>query len=365
MIKRSGSWTKGVGHIVMLRLARFPALVLLLSALLISCTISTSTPGPTPPAKTVSLADDVLLGMDVVDVQRLDADSDGELEWLVFYRFDQVGAQGPVAALVYDVLPRPSGQLPLLWPYKLRTPHENYLAQRVPDVSLVDIVSDPDDLVRKEIVLTTSEEAAFFRMSLDPASRLADVPPLYYCIGFFRSAGGVSFNPETLEVTVSSRAGFERSQLITKHFYQPEADGYFASGTTTLHAPIGSKIDFAEGIPPTILDTPYPEKIVLAFYQTLGKDNADPKATDYLTAQAARELNAGALSYGSPFPGGQLKYAVVKELGYYPTQEDSTATTVTVKVVFRSVSEQSSSLVDVQWTLTRVQNQWKMDFPQS
>ena len=351
-------------RIVTLGSVRITMLIILLITLLTSCASTPSAPEATPPAKTISLPNDVLLGIDIADVKRVDTDSDGKLEWLVFYRFDQIGGHGPVGALIYDVVERDAPQLPLLYPYKLRTPDQNYLAQRVPQVSRVDIVREPDDVVRKELVLTTSEEAAFFRMSLDPASRLADVPPLYQCIGFFRSTGGVSFNPESLEVTVTSSAGFERSQLIMRHFYKPEASGYFAPGTTVLIPPVASKIDFAEGIPPAILDTPYPEKIVLAFYQTLGRADVEPKVTDYLSAQAVEEFEAGTLRYGSPYPTEQLKYAVVKELGYYPTQEDSTSTIVTVKVVFRSDSDQKSPLIEVRWTLTRAQNQWKMDFSQ-
>jgi len=123
-------------------------------------------------------------------------------------------------------------------------------------------------------------------------------------------------------------------------------------------------VDFPEGIPEDILDTPYPEKIVLAFYQSLGKADADPATIEYLTAQAADQLTKGGLWYGSPFPPDQLKLAVVKELRYYATEDASQAAVVVVQLVFHNTSGEKSSLIEVTWTLVRVDNQWKMDFPQ-
>jgi len=361
MVKRSSHCRTGVQQFTVPKLACSAMLVILFVALLTSCAAS---PSEELPKKTISLTDNVLLGMDVADVQREDTDSDGELEWLVFYRFDQVGEHGPVAALIYDVVRRSPPLLPVVYPYRLRIPDENYLAQSVPEVSLVDIVSEPDSKVRKELVFTTTVEAAFFHLNPDPANQPTDEPPLYRCIGLFRSDGGVDFDSETLEVRVTSRAGHERSQLVTRRYYKPEGDGYFITGTTTLVSPFTSKIDFPEGIPSVILDTPYPEKIVLAFYKTFGKADAKPTILEYLSAQAATEFMEGKLKYGSPFPLGEVKFAVVKELAYYPTQDDSQSAIVTVKVVFHS-ADKKSPLTEVRWTLIRVENKWKMDYSQS
>jgi hypothetical protein len=54
----------------------------------------------------------------------------------------------------------------------------------------------------------------------------------------------------------------------------------------------------------------------------------------------------------------------VKELSYFPTQDDSQATTVMVKAVFTTISGQDSAVADVRWTVIRQENRWKMDFPQ-
>lgn len=325
-----------------------------------------ATATPTPPAKTISFPEDIfakgfLPGKTYLDTKREDTDSDGQLEWVVFYRFDQVGEGGPVAAFIYDIVVDPESQLPIAYPYRLRTPDQNYLAQSVPELSLVDIVKEQGN-TRKELVFSTATELVFFRLTRDPSGPPVDNPPLYRCIGFFRSDGGVSFDPTNLQVTVTSRAGYERSQLVTRREYKPEGDGYFLTNTMTLVSPFESRVDFPEGIPSTILDTPYPEKIVLAFYQTLGKADAKPTIYEYLSTQAATELTQNKLRYGSPLPVSQIKRAIVQELGYYATQEDATAALVIAKVIFYPKEGTPSPLTEVRWKLIRVGTQWKMDY---
>ncbi len=340
----------------------WPGLVLsaLLCILLTAC-VDTST--EKPPELVVNLPTDLLPDKAGVSVKRVDTDSDGKLEWLAFYRFDQVGRGGPVAALIYDVAASP-GQLPVLYPYKLRTPDQSYLAQDVPQWVMMDIMPEPGAPARKELVLSTDNDLAIFQANGNAVNQPSDDPPLYRCIGFFRSDGGVALDAESHQVTVTSRVGYERSQLVTRYYYAPLADGYFVTGTTTLVSPFGSAVDFPEGVPPAVLDTPYPEKIVLAFYKTFGKADAKPTLLEYLTTQAGNEFAAGRLRYGSPFPLDQVDYAVVKELGYYPTQDSSQATVVTVKVVFASKSGQKSPLTEIRWALVRQENRWRMDFPQ-
>lgn len=343
-------------------LALCAALIVLLCTALTACgNTEEKTPEPT-----INISADVLSDKSVVAVQRVDTDSDGKLEWLVFYRFDQVGQVGPVAALIYDVASAP-GQLPVVFPYKLRTPNQTYLAQGVPKVDMVEVLPETGGTPRKELVLSTPMELAFFRVNGNAVGWPSDDPPLYHCIGFFRSDGGVNFDPNSLQVTVTSRGGYERSQLVTRYYYKPEltsdVEGYYVTGTTTLISPFGSEVAFSGGIPSDVLDTPYPEKIVLAFYKTFGSTDAKPTILDYLTAQAATDFMGGKLNYGSPFPLSQIKYATVKELSYYPTQEDTPATQVNVKVVF-ATADKKSSLIEVHWRLIRDQNRWKMDITQ-
>ncbi len=315
-----------------------------------------------PPELTVNIPADLLPDRPGASVKRVDADSDGKLEWLVFYRFDQVGGGGPVAAIIYDVAAN-AGQLPVLYPYKLRTPDQSYLAQQVPDWAMLDIMPEPGGVGRKELVLSTANDLVIFQANGNVVNQPLDDPPLYRCIGFFRSDGGVMLDPESRRVTVT-RLAYERSQLVKRDYYAPVADGYFVTGTTTLVSPLESAVGFPGEVPSGILDTPYPEKIVMAFYKTLGNPELKPTILEYLTTRASNEMAAGRLQYGSPYALDQINYAVVKEIGYLATQEDTPSTVVTVDVVFVSKSGARSPLKEISWQLVRQESRWKMDFAQ-
>jgi len=315
----------------------------------------------------LNFKEDLRLGKDVLAVQQVDTDSDKEPEWVVFYRFDQVGEGGPVAALIYDVVRETASQLPMVYPYKLRTPDQSYLAEGVPALSLHNILPESTGTPRNELVFSTDHELAVFRLTRDPEVFATDTSPLYRCIGFFRN-DEVAFDAKTFEVTVTSHAGFERSQLVTRSYYRPEVstllDGYFVTTTTRLPTPYESKVDFPEGnIPTAVLDTPYPEKIVLAFYQTLGLANPPTDILYYLASPAANEFKEGKLKYGSPFPTDQVARAIVTELSYFPTQDTDTVAHVRVNVIYHSRSGQQSNPIETHWRLVRTENRWKMDYP--
>lgn len=319
------------------------------------------------PPEVFNFEEDLRLGKEVLAVRQVDTDSDKEPEWVVFYRFDQVGDAGPVAALIYDVVRETASQLPMVYPYKLRTPDQSYLAEGVPALSLHNILPESAGTARNELVFSTDRELAIFRLTRDPEVFATDNPPLYRCIGFFRS-DQVAFDPKTFIATVTSQAGFERSQLVTRNYYRPETsallDGYFVTTTNTLPTPYESKVDFPEGtIPAAVLDTPYPEKIVLAFYQTLGQSTPQTDILYYLASQAAVEFKAGRLKYGSPFPADQVARAIVTELSYFATQDTDTVAHVRVNVIYHARTGQQSNPIETYWRLVRTENRWKMDYP--
>jgi hypothetical protein len=367
MMKPLNHRKNAVGVIVRLGFALITlALCLLVLVALTACVGSRSE--PEPPAETLNFKEDIPLplGKPVLEVQRVDTDSDKKPEWVVFYRFDQVGSGGPVAALIYDVVNDPATQLPIVYPYKLRTPDQDYLAEEVPVLSRYDVLRESSGTPRNELVFTTTHEVAIFRLTRDPDVFAADNSPLYRCIGFFRNYA-VAFDPTTLQVIVTSNAGFERSQLVTRSYYEPassdQVDGYFVTTTTSLAPPKESKVDFSEGrIPDAVLDTPYPEKIVLAFYQTLGQANPAIDILYYLSSPAADAFKQGKLKYGSLFATDLLDRAIVTELSYIPSQETDTVAHVTAWVVFHSKSKQKSNPMEVHWRLVRVENRWKMDY---
>jgi hypothetical protein len=352
------------------RLAVFALVVLVLSAFVTAC--QREEPGE-PREEMVSLRDDMSLDQvfgtreDILSIQRFDADSDQSREWVLFYRLEQLGQNQTVAALIYDVVHDPFSQLPVIYPYRLRTPDQNYLATVVPTIGLAHVVPEVGSVARPELYFKTDSELVIFRLTREPGGAPTDNPPLYRCIGFFRSNAGVDFDPaQGLTVTVTSRNVYERSQLVKKEYYAPgpppEFDGYFITTTNLLKPPAEYEVDLPEGLGAEILQTPYPEKIVLAFYKTLGRANPQPPLKDYLTQPAAELLAQGKLNHGSPYAPNNISRAVVKEILYFATQEESTVAKVIVGVVFRSTTGQQSALTERTWILTRgADRQWRMD----
>ncbi len=363
MTQQTGSGRKGFFRFHISAAACSTLLVLLCLLMVTSCSLFRPRQAPQP-LVTIDLPKDVVRYVvpesAVLGVVRIDTDADNELEWLVFYRFDEVRPNGPVAGLIYDVVPR-GAEFPEIYPYKLRLPNNDYLAVRQPDVRLVDIVSEAEGQARPELVFTTPTDAAFFRINPASTSRLSDNPSRYEAVGLFHSEHGVSFDPETYQVTVTRVNGYERSRLVIREIYRPGSVGYFMPGTGVLAPPFISKIDFPEGIPSGILDTPYPEKIVLAFYQTLIKQNPQPEASAYLSPAAAQLFAAGSLRYGSPFSLDQLRGVQVTKLAYQATNDNSTDTTAEVDVTFVSQAGERVAVPGIRWHLRRINQQWKID----
>jgi hypothetical protein len=96
-----------------------------------------------------------------------------------------------------------------------------------------------------------------------------------------------------------------------------------------LAAPIVSTVDFFQGPPTDILNTQYPEKIVLAFYtaqcgdvdDTLCLNEVDWDPAAFLAADALQEYNNNNAEYfGLPFLGNVPNISV-NVLRYYPRLE--------------------------------------------
>ena len=211
--------------------------------------------------------------LEVSNVERIDTDSDGFSEWVVSYKFDVRGVWDPIQVVVYD---NDRGNPPILFPYRLRPPSRDYLGEGGVSLELTQIIpgenaSEDEDASPKEILVRGGQELTIFRYEQNSKEwePPTDDPLRYQPIGFFRGSGGVGFDGETKNVTVHERDGFERSQLVMRRVYEfkPATNSYFESTTSTkLAPPIVETIDFFPGPPDDILDTEFPEKIVLAFY---------------------------------------------------------------------------------------------------
>ncbi len=308
-------------------------------------------------------------GTTVSTILRLDADRDGLQEWIVAYRYDLVGYRSPISVVVYDA-EGVDRELPVIYPYKLTTPDSDYLGEGAVQIGMVDVLNNlPEESgIRPELVITDVQNTtlSIYRV-LDvnkvPNPPCVNLPNPYQVAGFFRATLRITRVGNA--VTVYDRAGSERSQFALRRLYLPSSGSYFQPDTTVLLPPREASIEFAYGMPADILDTPYPEKLVLAFYNRLpGGDLAS-----LLSAQAQQRLAGGQLDYGSPWPRATLQKALVQEISYVPGPSDTLsafaqdtqpqAALVTTKVLFVGPDGQSQ-LRTIQWHLIKQGTQWKL-----
>lgn len=283
----------------------------------------------------------------VARVERLDTDCDGFKEWVVFYKVDKRAKNSPIHGVVYD---NDRGNPPVIFPYALSAPDRNYLSEE--DVSMLASVEEvaqnrptPQGDNCPEIVVEGKNELTIFRFQQNSEiwDFPRDVPARYEPIGFFRGSGNVKLNRTTKQVIVHDRNGFERSQLAVRSVYalQPDPQTRFetylnpvqALGDTsppTLAAPVISTIDFFPTPPDDIVNTPFPEKIVLAFYASTcaglnntlcNSYNTGWQSQEFLTGDALSAAQTGNANYfGLPNLSGNENISV-SQLRYYPQSE--------------------------------------------
>jgi hypothetical protein len=289
--------------------------------------------------------------LNVHNIQKLDTDGDNFDEWVVSYRYELRENNNPVKVIIYD---NDRGDPPVIFPYQLRVPNRDYLAEdsTTLNISLEQVTEEPngmEDLDLPEILVSDRDQLSIFRFEENSAEWdfPRDAPPRYQAIGFFRGNVGqafgvraVAFDELTRNVTVLDRSGFERSQLMVRSVYglNPATNTYWQSlaplGSDqplnpVLAAPIVSTVDFFAGPPDDILQTTYPEKIVLAFYtalcgevdDTLCINNVEWNPTSFLAMDALQEYNNDNADYfGLPFLG-EVPNISVNVLRYYPRLE--------------------------------------------
>jgi len=320
-------------------------------------------------------------GYKVTQVLNLDTDSDGEKEWVVFYRFDLTDGRSPYAGVVYDY---DRGVPPAIFPYRLTPPDRNYLSEGSVALSLEDVVKlgELDGRPARELVIRGSVDGLVTDLTIFRHNRNtfeweapSDEQPRYQCIGAFRGNGGVRLDIPNRKVIVINRA-HERSQLAVETVYAlDELRGTFMSATDPkqLNPPKSQRVTFAFGMPDDLLSTPYPEKLVLGFYQMLGQSSPRFKPRDFLRGEALTEFDRGNLAYFGFLPvDARVTDLAVTELNYYPEAEsvEVSATSLGVQPQYLIVSVkfeawQGTDFVRTQqpitWIVTWVDGVWRID----
>jgi hypothetical protein len=207
--------------------------------------------------------------------------------------------------------------LPIIYPYHLQAPGWTYLGEGAEHVSVrvEDVVQHiapddnyPDDthFATNEVIVQSESPSGHvtrvsifqwrntvppeFRKRTDPREHIVvpGQPPSfnsqwYQCVGLFE--GTVQVEIDVNQVTVTDRLN-DRSQLARINVYRPVAgaDGYLYNAQRLVD-PASSCIGFAFGLPVDVVQSPFPEKIVMAFHQAFRSSDSD-YGSAYLTENA-------------------------------------------------------------------------------
>jgi hypothetical protein len=307
--------------------------------------------------------------LEAVDVQRLDPTTGLQPQWLVLYKYDVTERFSPIAGVVYRSDRGGKNQPPVIFPYPLRLPDRDYLGSENVSVRVADVLSAQPGTELVAENRNANEfltEAAIFRWH-DPFSdevwRAHNLEERHYeCMGFFRADGEVIVEMD--RVVVKKLVG-DRSQLARFYEYQPDDRGSYLPDGVSLKAAGRSWIGFAFGQTGNVLDSPYPEKIVLAFYNSLGGATENLKP---FLSQEGQKLLPGLPGYGCAWSPGQVKQAIVHEITYFPGVEsqvkEEEAQQALVELKVQCLSKGGDTMpadAHVGWFLKREDGRWKMD----
>ena len=259
------------------------------------------------------------------DVQLLDADGDGKDEWIVFYKFDLVedvtGRKfSPIGAAVYN---DDHGDPPVIFPYELHPPDRVYLGEQNCVAEVRDLI--PTNEGMELLVSNFAEEGLVVDLSVfhwydhdkdDLPKNPVEGRQSYECLGSFHGSGGITLAES--RVIVKERTQ-ERSQLSVKKVYAVRESSYFQPGGKELWPPLETSVEFTFGVPEDVAQSPYPEKVVLAFYLALGQN--DPLAQTYLSEASGLKNVVGSDSFGTAASGDQIQRVLVKRIIYTPNRE--------------------------------------------
>jgi hypothetical protein len=289
------------------------------------------------------------------DTYRIDVNGNGKNAWIVLYRFDLLNEGGESAGPITAVFYQPDDERP---PNLLADPlhprDRDYLCECKCTPALENVLSG-----------WNGDELVFYDQCGDQISRLTifhwdENDAKYVATGHFC---GTCIEVTLDEVTVREPLQ-DRAQLSECKTYRAwDNKTYYQSSGT----PVPSKkaeIVFSKGEPDAVLDSPYPEKIVLAFYQNYDKDEEAPtyfaeKVRDYLGQCDTGEC-------GCIAPRHEIDHVMVTELHPAPYSDkdpNPKQTTVGAWIECKRRSGESEGKKYVKWLLVRENNRWQLNQP--
>ncbi len=332
--------------------------LLLLALLLYACDPSASDPAS---GRNPGLRFDTILPEDwqYITTYNLDTNRfDDQEEWVVLYRFDLLvddkdQYRGPISGAVYQ----PDGERPPnLIAYPLRPPDGGYLCECKCVAAMKDALSG---LEGPELIVSDRCDGETTRLTIfhwDQDARR------YQPKGHFR---GDNIQVDQNEVRVEEPWP-GRAQLAMRYTYRPrDNQTYYQPGDQGVCVECEKRgIVFSHGEPEDVMRSPYPEKIVLAFYTHY---TDDAKAPGYFAEGAWDRLGQCAPGRcGCASARSDIEQVWVIDLK--PENEplsadkdlnpDKAAVLATVICDRRNAASEGERLM--RWILTREDDRWQL-----
>lgn len=281
----------------------------------------------------------------------LDTNGDNSEEWVILYRFDlpvdRVNHGIPIGAFVY--LPD-HNKPPNIIAHKLQLPGDDYLCTCTCTLVVDDVLSG---LEGHELVIRDSCDEQITRLTIfhwDPD------------IGEYRAKGHFSSDrikigrdKITLEEQLPGRA--QLAELVT--CYPREKKTYYQNDTMSSLVQCGEgELTFWNGEPKDACCSPYPEKVVLAFYH----DFRDDMATRYFTDTGWK--NSGECAAGQcGCISARSEISRVHVLELHTQEEPSGPSQAIVDVTVRceTLSGVLQESYPIRWHLIHKDDRWLMD----
>ena len=292
-------------------------------------------------------------GWEYLNTYRLDPNRDGKLEWIIVYRFDlaeKKASSGPMGAIIYQ----PDEESPPnIRAHNLRPPDGDYLCECNCVFEMKSVLSghEGDELVIKDRCNEEISRLTIFQWASDAK---AYVPRGHFIDDRIEIDQDVVTTTERVE---------SRAQLVMVKTYHPDAGKtYYQSDSQTPMPYTREALDFCHGVPKDVCCSPYPEKVVLAFYKDYKNDE---KASTYFSDSArqrtgscdARECGCTARRY-------EIDRVRVLKLDPGPDDtQDQDRATVDAWIVCDLKSGMTGESNHVRWDLVREDGRWRLDGP--
>jgi hypothetical protein len=287
---------------------------------------------------------------------RLNANHDDRNEWVVLYRFDLLNEGGEITGPITAVVYQPDGERPPnLVAHPLHPQDKNYLCKCKCTVTMENVLSglEGDELIFRDECTDQTSRLTIFHWD-DNSQKY--VPRGHFCGTCIR------INPDEISVLEEIQ---DRAQLSKcKTYYAFDNRTYYQSNNSAaLVLPEKEEIVFSKGEPEDVLRSPYPEKVVLAFYLHYSDDE---KAPTYFIEKVRGSLGqcdsgeCGCLAPRHEIARVGVTY-LQPETYNEPPASDVVRATVGVKVICEPREGAPEEEQFIRWHLVQEDERWQLE----